>query len=135
MDGLDSRGQVIVIGATNRVDAIDPALRRPGRFDREFIFPLPTQSARYSVLQIHTKSWQPPVDDALLRELAERTVGFCGADLKALCTEASLRALRRRYPQIYQSSEKLLINPASITIERRDFLAAIRGIESVITFS
>lgn len=67
MDGLDSRGQVVVIGATNRVDAIDPALRRPGRFDRELYFSLPNKTARREILDIHLQSWQPPVAPPLLR--------------------------------------------------------------------
>lgn len=87
MDGLDSRGQVIVIGATNRIDSIDPALRRPGRFDREFYFALPSRSARKEILGIHTGKWEPKPDDELLEELADGTKGYCGSDLRALCTE------------------------------------------------
>lgn len=98
MDGLDNRGEIVVIGATNRIDSIDPALRRPGRFDREFLFPLPSLSvsallinksifpilyyfffflqARTQILQIHTKEWVPPISSAFLAELAEKTVGM-----------------------------------------------------------
>ncbi|RKP38415.1 P-loop containing nucleoside triphosphate hydrolase protein, partial [Dimargaris cristalligena] len=82
MDGLDTRGQVVVIGATNRIDAVDPALRRPGRFDREFFFPLPNAAARQQILTIATKHWKPPVDPAQLATLVQRTKGYCGADLK-----------------------------------------------------
>ncbi|KAJ7412148.1 ATPase family AAA domain-containing protein 2B [Willisornis vidua] len=110
MDGLDNRGEIVVIGATNRLDSIDPALRRPGRFDREFLFNLPDKKARKHILQIHTRDWNPKLSDPFLGELAEKCVGYCGADIKALCTEAALIALRRRYPQIYMSSQKLQLD-------------------------
>ena len=116
MDGMDGRGQVIVIGATNRPDTVDPALRRPGRFDREFYFPLPSLEARKSILNIHTKGWKPPVSDALKHELAQLTKGYGGADLRALCTEATLNAVQRKYPQIYKSNEKLQIKPETIQV-------------------
>ncbi|XP_056458216.1 ATPase family AAA domain-containing protein 2-like isoform X1 [Gadus chalcogrammus] len=125
MDGLDSRGEVIVIGATNRLDSIDPALRRPGRFDREYLFGLPDRVARKDILKIHTKQWSPPPCDAFLEELADKCVGYCGADIKAVCSEAALCALRRRYPQIYSSSQKLVLDVDSITIGSRDFLSAM----------
>lgn len=128
MDGLDSRGQVVVIGATNRVNAIDPALRRPGRFDRELLFDLPDVAAREAILSIHTRAWSPPLSDAMRQELAERTNGYAGADLKALCTEAALRALHRTYPQIYGSEQKLRIDAAAVRVERRDFEAALARI-------
>jgi SpoVK/Ycf46/Vps4 family AAA+-type ATPase len=82
MDGMDGRGQVIVIGATNRPDAIDPALRRPGRFDREFYFPLPNIEGRRKILEIHTDGWNPPLPDGFLDELAGMTKGYGGADLR-----------------------------------------------------
>ena len=107
MDGMDGRGQVIVIGATNRPDSIDPALRRPGRFDREFYFPLPNLEARRAILDIHTKGWSPPLDSAFKDDIAHASKGYGGADLRALCTEAALNAVQRRYPQIYKSNEKL----------------------------
>eukprot|EP01105_Mastigella_eilhardi_P017837 TRINITY_DN410_c0_g1_i3.p1 TRINITY_DN410_c0_g1~~TRINITY_DN410_c0_g1_i3.p1 ORF type:complete len:868 (-),score=201.82 TRINITY_DN410_c0_g1_i3:17-2599(-) len=128
LDGLDDRGQVVVIGATNRIDAIDPALRRPGRFDREFLFPLPSRDARRTILAIHTKKWQPLPSDELLNHLAETTSGYCGADLKALCTEAVLCAVRCRYPQIYHSEMKLLIDPASIVVSGEHFAKAAEGV-------
>ena len=130
MDGLDSRGAVVVIGATNRPDAIDPALRRPGRFDRELVFTLPTRVARREILSIHTRAWPPACapPPALIDELATRTVGYCGADLKALCTEATLAAMRRRYPQLYESERKLAIDTDSIAIEPSDFGAALQRI-------
>lgn len=82
MDGLDSRGQVIVIGATNRIDAIDPALRRPGRFDREFYFPLPNETARRTIIDIATKDWKPPLENNFKERLAVITKGYSGADIK-----------------------------------------------------
>ncbi|KAL6095579.1 atad2b [Pungitius sinensis] len=125
MDGLDSRGEVVVIGATNRLDSIDPALRRPGRFDREFLFNLPDKKARKHILEIHTRDWNPKLAEPFVDELAEKCVGYCGADIKALCTEATLAALRRRYPQIYGSSVKLTLDVASIVLGPADFSKAI----------
>uniref|UniRef100_A0A0R3TC18 AAA domain-containing protein n=1 Tax=Rodentolepis nana TaxID=102285 RepID=A0A0R3TC18_RODNA len=110
MDGLDRRPGVVVIGATNRPDAIDPALRRPGRFDREFHFKLPNMDTRRRILQINTAKWDPKPDDQLLDYLASETTGYCGADMKALTTEACLCCLRRQYPQIYESKVKLDID-------------------------
>ncbi|XP_046875048.1 ATPase family AAA domain-containing protein 2-like isoform X1 [Hypomesus transpacificus] len=125
MDGMDSRGEVVVIGATNRLDAIDPALRRPGRFDREFLFGLPDRESRRDILKIHTHQWCPAPSDTFLEELADKCVGYCGADIKAVCAEAALCALRRRYPQIYASSQKLLLDVSSISVSATDFLAAM----------
>ncbi len=128
MDGLDSRGQVIVIGATNRIDAIDPALRRPGRFDRELRFGLPDQPARRQILGIHTRKWDPAPAPELLDSLSKKCLGYCGADLKALCTEASLAALRRCYPQVYTSDARLKIDVQRIQICGRDFDQAMTKI-------
>uniref|UniRef100_A0A8C4DNE5 ATPase family AAA domain-containing protein 2 n=1 Tax=Dicentrarchus labrax TaxID=13489 RepID=A0A8C4DNE5_DICLA len=125
MDGLDARGEVVVIGATNRLDSIDPALRRPGRFDREFLFGLPDREARKDILKIHTRQWTPPPSDTFLEELADKCVGYCGADIKAVCSEAALCALRRRYPQIYSSSQKLVLDINSIAITNKDFMSAM----------
>ncbi|BGP21552.1 AAA family ATPase [Rhodotorula toruloides] len=121
MDGMDGRGQVIVIGATNRPDAIDPALRRPGRFDREFYFPLPNLEARRKIIDIHTEGWNPPLEDGFRDELAKLTKGYGGADLRALCTEAALNAVQRTYPQIYKTNDRLLIKPEQIEVTARDF--------------
>uniref|UniRef100_A0A7S3R8I7 Bromo domain-containing protein n=1 Tax=Dunaliella tertiolecta TaxID=3047 RepID=A0A7S3R8I7_DUNTE len=128
MDGLDARGKVVVIGATNRVDAIDGALRRPGRFDRELLFPLPNLQARRCILDIHTAKWAQPPSPSLRQELAAHCAGYCGADLKALCAEAALAALRRRYPQIYESDQRLVVDPASVRVERQDFFTAAASI-------
>ena len=126
MDGMDGRGQVIVIGATNRPDSVDPALRRPGRFDREFYFPLPNKEARRTILNIHTKLWDPPLDDEFKDSIADLTKGYGGADLRALCTEAALNAVQRQYPQIYRSNEKLQIDPTSINITAKDFMISVK---------
>lgn len=126
MDGMDGRGQVIVIGATNRPDNIDPALRRPGRFDREFYFPLPDKDARRAIIDIHTKDWglSGPFKDAL----AENTKGYGGADLRALSTEAALNAIQRTYPQIYQTQERLVVDPTKIDVHASDFMISIKKI-------
>ena len=126
MDGMDGRGQVIVIGATNRPDSIDPALRRPGRFDREFYFPLPNLEARRAILDIHTKGWNPPLDPTFKNDIAHASKGYGGADLRALCTEAALNAVQRRYPQIYKSNEKLQIKPETINVTAKDFMISIK---------
>lgn len=99
MDGLEERGQVVVIGATNRLDAIDPALRRPGRFDREIEIGVPPHADRQEILNIHTRGM--PIDEGVRIDLiASRTHGFVGADLAALAREAAIRALRRYLPEI-----------------------------------
>ena len=128
MDGMDGRGQVIVIGATNRPDSVDPALRRPGRFDREFYFPLPNVEARRAIIDIHTKGWDPPLSSEFKDEVAAQTKGYGGADLRALCTEAALNAVQRRYPQIYKATEKLLIHPETISVTAKDFMISIRKV-------
>lgn len=125
MDGMDGRGQVIVIGATNRPDSVDPALRRPGRFDREFYFPLPDVKARRAIIDIHTKGWDPPLQPTFKDQLAELTKGYGGADLRALCTEAALNAVQGTYPQIYSSDRKLLIEPSTIKVLAKDFMISV----------
>jgi len=128
MDGLDGRGQIIVIGATNRVDAIDPALRRPGRFDRELCFTLPSRAARKQILRIKTKAWEPSLSDSLLESLSEKSVGYCGADLEALCREAFMNSIRRTFPQIYESDVKLKIDPSQLSVTDADFETALSEI-------
>lgn len=128
MDGMDGRGQVVVIGATNRPDSVDPALRRPGRFDREFYFPLPNREARKSIINIHTKEWEPPLDEDFKDRLSEVTKGYGGADLRALCTEAALNAIQRRYPQIYQTTERLQLNPETIKVDAKDFMMSVNKV-------
>ncbi|XP_047904713.1 ATPase family AAA domain-containing protein 2 isoform X1 [Anser cygnoides] len=128
MDGIDNRGEIVVIGATNRLDSVDPALRRPGRFDREFLFNLPNKEARKEIFKIHTCDWIPKPPDKLLDELAEKCIGYCGADIKSLCAEAALCCLRRCYPQIYASREKLQLDVNSIKIKAKDFFMALKKV-------
>ncbi|MDZ7701473.1 MAG: CDC48 family AAA ATPase [Halobacteriales archaeon] len=129
MDGLEARGQVIVIAATNRVDAIDPALRRPGRFDREIEIAVPDEVGRREILQIHTRG-MPLSDDVELTSLAEDTHGFVGADIESLTKEAAMRALRRYLPEIDLDEED--IPPSLIDrmiIKRDDFRGALGEVE------
>ncbi|MCE4612366.1 MAG: CDC48 family AAA ATPase [Desulfurococcales archaeon] len=128
MDGLESRGQVIVIGATNRPNAVDPALRRPGRFDREIEVPLPDKKGRLEILQIHTRM-TPLADDVDLEKLADMTKGYTGADLAALVREAAMHALRRYLPEIDIEQERIpaeVLEKMVVTME--DFLAAFKEI-------
>jgi transitional endoplasmic reticulum ATPase len=104
MDGLKERGQVVVIGATNREDAIDPALRRPGRFDREIEIGVPDRSGRVEILQIHMRN-MPIAEDVDLEGLADRMHGFVGADINSLCKEAAMKALRRYLPDLTTEDE------------------------------
>ncbi|XP_022910734.1 ATPase family AAA domain-containing protein 2-like isoform X2 [Onthophagus taurus] len=124
MDGLDNRGEVIVIGATNRIDAIDPALRRPGRFDRELFFPLPAKTEREEIIKVHISKWASKPSEQMINYLAENSVGYCGSDLRALCSEAVIQSFRRTYPQVYNSDHKLLLDPEQVKIEKVDFLRA-----------
>ncbi|CAG9766232.1 unnamed protein product [Ceutorhynchus assimilis] len=124
MDGLTDRGDIIVIGATNRIDAIDPALRRPGRFDRELFFPLPSKSEREEILKVHTCMWAQKPSANLLDYLAENTVGYCGADLRALCSEAVIQSFQRTYPQVYESEHRLLLDADTVKVEKVDFFRA-----------
>lgn len=129
MDGLKARGQVIVIAATNLPNALDPALRRPGRFDREIVIPIPDRHGRLEILEIHSRG-MPLAQDVDLPRLADITHGFVGADLEALCREAAMICVRRILPEIdfaqaalpYESLQKL-------ELCKEDFLAALREVE------
>jgi transitional endoplasmic reticulum ATPase len=129
MDGLKSRGKVIVIAATNRPNALDPALRRPGRFDREVEIGVPTEKGRLEVLQIHTRNM--PLEKGIdLKWLASVTYGFVGADLEALAKEAAMSALRRSLPQISWKQEEL--PPAVVSklkVTKEDFENALKMVE------
>ncbi|AFL67056.1 CDC48 family AAA ATPase [Desulfurococcus amylolyticus] len=132
MDGLESRGNVIVIAATNRPNALDPALRRPGRFDREIEIPMPDKKGRLEILKIHTRRLRELgilSEDVDLNKLAEITHGYTGADLAALVKEAVLHAIRRQIP-LDQPSEWPLPDDllTSIKITFEDFLFAYRSI-------
>ncbi|WP_227133582.1 CDC48 family AAA ATPase [Halorubellus salinus] len=129
MDGLESRGQVIVIAATNRVDSVDPALRRPGRFDREIEIGVPDETGREEILQIHTRG-MPLSDDVNLPSLASETHGFVGADIESLTKEAAMKALRRYLPEIDLDEED--IPPSLIDrmiVKRDDFRGALNEVE------
>ena len=106
MDGLTERGNVIVLGATNRPDSVDPALRRPGRFDREMEISVPNGDGRLEVLQIHTRG-MPIADDVELKNLASELHGYTGADMKSLCREAAMKSIRRYLPKIDLETEKI----------------------------
>ncbi|MEN3052525.1 MAG: CDC48 family AAA ATPase [Candidatus Methanosuratincola petrocarbonis] len=128
LDGLETRGDVIVIGATNRQNAIDPALRRPGRFDREIEIGVPDVKGRYEILQIHTRN-MPLAKDVDLNRLASLTHGFVGADLAALAREAAMKALRRYLPEIDIQQERVpqeFLEKLEITME--DFMNAFREV-------
>ena len=129
MDGLEERGQVVVIGATNRVDAIDPALRRGGRFDREIEIGVPDRDGRKEILQVHTRN-MPLVDGIDLDEYAENTHGFVGADLESLAKESAMHALRRIRPQLDLESDEIDADVLqSIQVTERDLKEALKGIE------
>ncbi|HIP16720.1 MAG TPA: AAA family ATPase [Methanothermococcus okinawensis] len=129
MDGLESRGQVVVIAATNRPDALDPALRRPGRFDREITIGVPDRKGRLEILQIHTRN-MPLAEDVDLDYLAEVTHGFVGADLAALCKEAAMKTLRRLLPNIDLEKEEIpkeILDQIEVTM--LDFKEALKEVE------
>ena len=129
MDGLKARGKVVVIGATNRPQALDPALRRPGRFDREIIIGVPDRDGRKEVLQIHTRG-MPLAKDVDLDALANVAHGFVGADLEAICKEAAMSALRRILPEIKLEEEA--IPPEALEklqVTKEDFDNARRMVE------
>ena len=128
LDGLKGRGKVIVIGATNIPDAIDPALRRPGRFDREIRIGVPDREGRKEILQIHTRS-MPKGEDFNIDILADITYGFVGADLAALAREAAMNALRRYLPEI--DLEKPIPTEVleKMEVTMQDFKKALKGIE------
>jgi len=128
LDGLTQRGETIVIAATNRVDAIDPALRRPGRFDREIEIGLPDRNGRKEILQIHTRG-MPVADDVELATLSEYTHGFAGADLESLVKEAAMRALRRYLPEIEMGEPIPSEVLEKMEVKEKDFLEALREIE------
>ena len=129
MDGLKARGKVVVIGATNRMHAIDPALRRPGRFDREIEIGVPDRDGRLDVLEIHTRG-MPLKKDVNLERLADITHGFVGADLQALAKEAAIRALRRILPEIDLSAESIPADTLNkIIVKMQDFIDVVNEME------
>jgi transitional endoplasmic reticulum ATPase len=128
MDGLEARGKVVVIGATNRVNSIDPALRRPGRFDREIEIGIPDEEGRLDILHIHTRG-MPLIDDVKLDYFAKITHGFVGADLESLCKEAAMRSLTRVIPEINLDQTKIPLEVLNkIRIGNKDFEDALKDI-------
>ena len=128
MDGLEERGQVVVIGATNRVDAVDPALRRPGRFDREIEIGVPSEIDRTEIMKIHTRG-MPLAEDVKLEELSQQTHGFVGADLAALAREAAIRALRRYLPVIDLEAKEIPQEMLdTLQVRSGDFRNALRDV-------
>ena len=128
MDGLEERGQVVVIGATNRVDAIDAALRRPGRFDREIEIGVPSELDRIEILKIHSRG-MPLAEDVRIEILAQQTHGFVGADLAALAREAAIRALRRYLPDLDLDAEEVPPDVLdSLRVLASDFRSAQRDV-------
>ncbi len=128
MDGLTDRGNVVVLGATNRPDSVDPALRRPGRFDREMEISVPNADGRLEVMQIHTRG-MPIADDVNLKSLASELHGYTGADMKSLCREAAIRSIRRYLPEIDLETEKIPSKILqSMEVKIIDFYDAMQGI-------
>lgn len=130
MDGLEARGEVVVIAATNRPEAIDPALRRPGRFDREVQIGIPDRKGRKEILQIHTRG-MPLTEKVDLDKMADITHGYSGADLNALAKEAAMRALRRIMPEIKKLKDEELTKELldKIQVNEKDFEEAMRRVE------
>lgn len=129
MDGLESRGKIVVIGATNRPDALDPALRRPGRFDREIEIGIPDENGRLEILEIHTRG-MPLTEEVHLEHIAKRTHGFVGADLEAVCREAAMRSLRTVLPEINLEESKIPIETLNkIKITPKDFEDALKDVQ------
>ncbi len=130
MDGLRQRGKVIVIGATNRPNALDPALRRPGRFDREIVIGVPDRDGRKEILEIHTRN-MPLSSDVDLDKIADVTYGFVGADLAALCREAAMHALRRVLPRIDLEKEEIPMDVLEdLEVTMKDFTEALKSVEA-----
>ncbi len=129
MDGLDNRGHVIVIAATNIPGALDPALRRPGRFDREISIPIPDQNARLTILEVHSRG-MPLSEDVNLNKLAEITHGFVGADLQALCRESAMLCLRKAIPEMDLGASSIPYETMmNLKVYMDHFIEALKEIE------
>jgi len=129
MDGLKNRGQIVVMAATNRPEDIDPALRRPGRFDRELRINPPTEEGRKEILQIHTRG-MPLDEDVNFDELAIRTIGYVGADIEVLCKEAGLKSIKPYFNDLKTMQEKIPTEILDkIKVSRKDFLEALKKVE------
>ena len=129
LDGLEGRGKIIIIGATNLPDSLDPALRRPGRFDREIAIGIPNKKGRLEILEIHSRG-MPLAQDINLEKIAEITHGFVGADLAALCREAAMKALRTIIPDIdFELGEIPYDKLMSLEVTRKHFMQARNEVE------
>jgi len=129
MDGLKSRGQVVVMAATNRPDDIDPALRRPGRFDRELKINPPTEGGRKEILQIHTRG-MPLGKNVNFDEISRKTIGYTGADIEALCKEAGLKAIKPHFSELKNIEEKVPTDILDkIQVTRENFIESLKQIE------
>ncbi|KAL0248233.1 hypothetical protein GEMRC1_003469 [Eukaryota sp. GEM-RC1] len=130
IDGVEDRGNVFVLAATNRPDNIDPALRRPGRFDREVLFELPNEHGRLDILNIYTRKWKNPPDSELLSVLVRKTKEFSGADLRALCAESVMNCIRRTFPEAYLSltSSKVHGFERNFEVNEADFMLALNRV-------
>jgi len=131
MDGLQGRGNVIIIGATNRIDSIDPALRRPGRFDREIEVSAPDKRGRLSILKIHTRN-MPLAKDVDLERIAFLTNGFVGADLESLCKEAAMGVVKRIFPNVDLKKENINLNEETLNklkVTHKDFENALKFVQ------
>ena len=128
MDGLTDRGNVIVLGATNRPDSVDPALRRPGRFDREIEISVPNADGRFDILQIHTRG-MPNASDVDLKILSSELHGYTGADIKSLCREAAMKTIRRYLPEIDLETEKIPVKVLeSMNVKLVDYYNAMHEV-------
>ena len=127
MDGLKARGKVIVIGATNIPNALDPALRRPGRFDREIELGVPNKQGRKEILQIHTRGM--PISNVDIDKIADITHGYVGADIAALCKEAAMHALRRVLPDLGALKQDKPIDYEKLFVTKEDFDYALKMVE------
>ena len=129
MDGLESRGQIVVIGATNIPNSLDPALRRPGRFDREISVPIPDRKGRLEILQIHTRG-MPLAEDVDLKRVADLSHGFVGADLEALAKEAAMACVRDILPYVNLHTQDIPYEKvASLEVRMSHFMAALMEID------
>ncbi|KAI9295719.1 AAA-domain-containing protein, partial [Neoconidiobolus thromboides FSU 785] len=132
MDGFKDLGKVLVIGSTNRIEAIDPALRRPGRFDEELYFALPNLEARKSIINAITNSWPIPLDKQVIDKIINLTKGYSGADLKSLCDKAVVAAFIRRNPDTFDKEIGASnIDCSTMKIEECDFMIALKKVTSV----
>ena len=130
MDGFEGRGEIMVIGATNRIELVDSALRRPGRFDKDIKFDLPNQEQRKEMFKIHTQNWKNVLPERTLKTLSHHTKDYSGADIKALCMEAKVQAFCRAYPKWFSASHKKRVASKDLTklhVKEEDFKSVMKN--------